>query len=221
MNESCQEFRALWSAWHAGRLDETAAARCASEQARCAACARYDRQMRRLVSNLAALPLPDTPPEVSVAPSTPPARVGRWAVAAGLVVAFTAGVLVASLPWGGTSPAFDVIHADAVHIPAQQVQPVQVAVASPRRISDVEFTIELPEGAELDGYPGQRVVRWKGELAEGRSRLTLPVRATAISDDREIVARIRHANGTRELRVPIDVVPADNHTGAVRGSIRG
>ncbi|MEX1081375.1 MAG: hypothetical protein WD382_00915 [Halofilum sp. (in: g-proteobacteria)] len=148
-------------------------------------------------------------------------RFGHWVAAAGFVVAFTAGALVASLPWGGSSPALDVIRAEAVRIPAQQTQRVQVAVASPRHISDVEFTIELPAGAELEGYPGQRVVRWNGELAEGRSRLTLPVRATAMSDDHEIIARIRHADGTRELRVPIDVIQADNHTGAVRGSVTG
>ncbi len=208
MNEHCEEFRALWSAWQAGELDERTAARCAAERDRCAACARYDRQMRSMLRGLSSLPLPDSPARDCRLPSQPAASPRRSAIAAGFAAAFAAGVLAASLPWSALTSDRDVVRAEAVEIQPQQTQDIQVAVASPRRIRDVEFTIELPNGVELDGYPGQRVVRWNGELSAGRSRLTLPVRVTAPAQPSEIVARIQHADGSRELRVPLDVVNA-------------
>lgn len=208
MNERCEEFRALWSAWHAGQLDPDSAARCSAERDRCTACARYDRQMSSMLRGLSGLPFPDAPPEADRLRLPPAPHRSQWAIAAGFLVAFTAGVLVANLPYGTSEPETNVLRAEVVRIQPSQTQEIQVAVASPHHIPDVEFTIELPDGIELDGYPGQRVVRWNGELAAGRSRLTLPVRATPGAEANEIVARIRHDGGSRELRVPLDVVHA-------------
>lgn len=208
MTSTCSEFRENWGDWQAGALDERSAARQAAERARCPACARYDRQMRKMLSALTELPLPD---------EMPPARLGRpesayraprlagraLATAAMLVVAFSAGWLAASLPLTGTDNTREAVYADAVEIRPTQVQEIQIAFAAQRHIDDVEFTVELPPGVELDGYPGQRVVRWNGRLKPGSSRLTLPVRATGAAGDAELVARIRHDGGGEELHVPL------------------
>ena len=58
---NCERFRHSWTDWHEGWLGEGGA-----EMARhiesCEACARYDRQMRRLLGALSTLPLPDSTP---------------------------------------------------------------------------------------------------------------------------------------------------------------
>lgn len=211
MNKNCEEFRAQWSDWHAGALDEATAEGCANKRAQCGACARYDRQMRRLLNALGTLPFPDEAREVHPrhrAPAPLAARAGRrrsraLATTAAIVIAFGAGLLVANLQPRDPGMESGIVYADAVSIRQQATEDIQIALAAPRRIERVEFTVELPPGVELDGYPGQRVVRWQGQLKPGRSRLTLPVRATNPNADAELIARIRHEDGTRELRVPL------------------
>lgn len=210
MNGRCEEFRALWTEWHEGRLDPETADRCATERARCPSCARYDRQMRELVHALGNLPLPDRPTRLTPRSTRSFASRGRaWATAAAIVVAFGAGILLAPLQTG-QHQNMTVVRAEAVQLQPQETKQIQVAVAAPRSMDEVRFTIELPEGIELEGYPGQRVVGWQGRLSQGRNRLTLPVRLTRHADDGELIARIRHEDGGSELRVPLRTTGASS-----------
>jgi len=206
------EFRANWTEWQAGRLDGETAARMAAQLEASAECRRYDRQMRRLLDGLARLPLPDElPAEPRAAPAPRrSARPALWfAAAAMLVLAFGAGVLTQTLLEGGGGPDGPIV-AEAVEVEPGGVREIQLAVSAPRRLDDVEFVVELPPGVELEGYPGQRVVRWQGRLVEGRSRLTLPLRVGDAAADAALITRIRHAGGERELRVPLRAVEAGN-----------
>lgn len=215
MNSRCEEFRTLWTEWHDGRLDSETAERFAAERTRCPSCARYDRQMRELVHALGELPLPDRQDHLRVRSTKPRAhRTRAWATAAAIVVAFAAGVLLA--PLQTESQGSTVVRAEAVQLQPQHTKQIQVAVAAPRSMDEVRFTIELPDGVELEGYPGQRVVGWQGHLSKGRNRLTLPVRVTRNTADGDLVARIRHAEGGSELRVPLKTTSASS---SVRSSM--
>lgn len=208
MSSRCEEFRTLWTEWHDGRLDPETAERCAMERARCPGCARYDRQMREMVHALGELPLPERREHLRPHSTRPLAHRARaWATAAAIVVAFAAGVLA---PLQTENERAAVIRAEAVQLQPQHTKQIQVAVAAPRSMDEVQFTIELPEGIELEGYPGQRVVGWQGRLSKGRNRLTLPIRVTRNADDGELIARIRHADGGSELRVPLETTGASS-----------
>jgi len=207
---NCEDFRDNWSEWHAGRLDPATAARMAAKQAACANCQRYDRQMRQLVDTLAELPLPDDLPAepALTAPSVERTRRPRspapwwFAAAAAVVVAFGAGVLTHALLNDAPGEPGAMV-AEGVEVEPGAEREIQLAVSSRRSLDAVEFEIELPPDVELEGYPGQRVVRWQGHLAEGRSRLTLPLRIGTTDEDAEVLARIRHVDGEREIRIPL------------------
>lgn len=195
---NCERFRSHWTEWHEGWLEEGAAGMARHRDA-CAACARYDRQMRRLVEELAALPLPGA--EAVSARSARSLVAPRWlALAATLVLGIALGLML-----GDRSGNGDTIVAEPVELGGAAEHRLAIAVQSPRAYERVEFVVELPEGVELDGFPGQRTVRWEGRLAEGRSRLQLPLRITPDAGDGELVTRIVEPNGERRLVVPLDV----------------
>jgi len=56
----------------------------------------------------------------------------------------------------------------------------------------------------MAGYPGQRSVRWTGSLAEGRSRLQLPLQIAPGSEGGRLVTRIVRPDGERRLVVPLE-----------------
>ncbi|MDX1610110.1 MAG: hypothetical protein R3225_08315 [Halofilum sp. (in: g-proteobacteria)] len=193
---NCERFRAYWSDWHDGRLNEGAAAMVTHRNA-CDACARYDRQMRRLLEELGTLPLPAAAP----VPAASPRRVAapRWAaLAATLAVGIALGLLIGERPG---EPA--TIRAEPVVLEGGAEQRIAIAIESRHAYEQVEFVVELPPGVELSGFPGQRNVRWQGSLAEGRSRLQLPLRLTGDGGGGELVTRIVHEAGERRLVVPL------------------
>lgn len=202
---NCERFHSHWTEWHEGWLGD-GAAEMARHRDACAACNRYDRQMRRLVEELAALPLPGAE-TASPKTATAPARTARspaaprWlALAATLVVGIALGLMLGDRSGNGGT-----IVAEPVELGGAAEHRLAIAVQSPRAYDRVEFVVELPEGVELDGFPGQRTVRWEGRLAEGRSRLQLPLRITPDAGDGELVTRIVEPNGERRLVVPLDV----------------
>lgn len=192
---NCEDFRTHWSHWHDdhGEVDDNAMAR---HRETCPDCARYDREMRSLLDALATLPLPGrtTARERRVPMATP-----RWAaLAATLVVGVALGLLLAQRDEPGTP-----FEAAPVHLVSAGEQQIAIAIESAREYDDVEFVVELPEGVEIAGFPEQREVRWMGSLAEGRSRLRLPLRVSEEARGGQLVTRVRHAGGERHLVVPL------------------
>lgn len=191
---NCEEFRNRWSDWYDGH-DEADDVAMARHRNTCPECARHDRQMRSLLDGLATLPLPGEREQ--------PARAGwaapRWAaLAATLVIGIALGLVLAQREGPASTP-----ETTPVELAAAGEQRIAIAVESPRRYDDVEFSVQLPEGVELAGFPGQREVRWTGSLAEGRSRLRLPLHVSSDARGGELVTRIRHAGGERRLVVPL------------------
>ena len=197
---NCAEFREHWSAWHEAWPE------CDPEAMRahwhtCAACAEHDRQMRRLTEALAGLPLQGATGRGAIGQGDVlRGRAPRWsALAATLVLGIAVGLL-----WAHRDDPAATIEATPVTLDSSGEQQISIAVDSSRSYDQVEFLVELPQGVELAGFPGQRSVRWEGQLAEGRSRLRLPLRLTAGTAGGELVARIRYPNGERRLIVPLE-----------------
>lgn len=192
---NCNEFRSQWSTWHDdhGEVDDRAMARHCET---CPDCARYDREMRSLLDGLATLPLPG---QTTARQRRTPMATPRWvALAATLVVGVALGMLLAERDQPGTT-----LEAAPVELASAGEQQIAIAIDSSRDYDEVEFVVELPEGVEIAGFPEQREVRWTGSLAEGRSRLRLPLRVSDEAQGGQLVTRVRHPGGERHLVVPL------------------
>lgn len=197
----CKVFRDNWTEWHEGWL-EAGADEMAAHRHQCRECARFDAQMRALVNGLGQLPLDhEATTPASIASPTRAAAARGVALAATLAVGVAAGVFLSG-PLTSSDPD-QTIAADTVEIESTGVHEVAVAFNSPEALNQVEFSLELPPGVALVGSPGQRTVKWQGRLAEGATRLRLPLRVTRSGELGSVVARVRHPTGERELVIPL------------------
>ena len=117
------------------------------------------------------------------------------AIAAG-VLAWLVGGIVMSTPDVATPEI------PGVAIALERPQEVNFVFASARPLERAMLTIELPDGIELEGFPGQRSVSWETSLAAGKNHLPLRLVATRPVDG-IVVARLEHEQRSKtfELRV--------------------
>lgn len=211
---NCEQFRTQWTEWREGLLED-GADEMARHRESCAACAGYDRQMRRLVTELGHLPLPEgeSATERSAGYSGRSASAPRWvALAATLALGIALGLLL-----GDRGDDGEMIVAEPVALEGAGTQRIAIAIESRRAYEEVDFVVELPAGVELAGHPGRRSVRWTGSLSEGRSRLRLPLQIAPGSEGGRLVTRIVRPDGERRLVVPLE--PVDGIDSAARGTI--
>jgi hypothetical protein len=210
---ACRHFRAQWSRLRFKELDEAELARLRGHLDNCRQCRSYDRQMQAVVDCLkdlgsgqhdldsarAGFLLENAYQRYRMA-----AR-GRQAMAATLLAGFIGGVLFWAAIGGvrneSSYPVFS--HTRTISLPVEGVKNISLAIDSDRALAEVTFTVELPDGVELDGYPGQRRLSWQGPLQEGLNRLTLPLLTHRQAREGVLKARIEYAGGGRELVLPL------------------
>jgi hypothetical protein len=101
-------------------------------------------------------------------------------------------------------------------LPASQaaIPGVTIALAEPRTVNLVfasataldsaTLTVSLPDGIQLDGFPGQREITWETSLQEGRNLLPLTLVAlTPVGG--ELLAHLEHDDRDRTFRLRVDV----------------
>jgi anti-sigma factor RsiW len=121
-------------------------------------------------------------------------RLAGGAVAAGLALWIGFGLLP------GTGPASGTRALSTVTIALHEVSTVQLAFNAEQALSGATLSIRLPAGVEIQGFPGEREVRWKTDLARGVNLLSLPLRAIAAAEG-PLQARIEHGDRSTEIRV--------------------
>ena len=172
---NCLEFRQLLDEHLDGALDSEGDAAGRAHVQACAICARLHAHSHDVQAALSTLPAPV--PDAGFAErlfanvrAIEPALAGshssrRWlgagAVAASLAAALALG---AWLPQPATP-----------QIAAGGLEPVRLVFRSESPVSGVTFELELPEGVELSGYPGQRRLVWRSDLHTGENLLELPL----------------------------------------------
>ena len=117
------------------------------------------------------------------------------AVAAGIVAWFVGGMLL-------STPDAGMPEIPGVAIALEQSHEVNFVFASAQALDGAMLTIELPDGLELEGFPGQRAVSWETSLTAGKNHLPLTLIATRPVDG-VVVARLEHQQRSKtfELRV--------------------
>ncbi|UCE88422.1 MAG: zf-HC2 domain-containing protein [Pseudomonadota bacterium] len=177
----------------------------------CAACDARIKDERELRAALRALPVPpmrrgftDQVFDKVVQASTPRRRslapVFGVAMAAGLAVAL---VVSALLP-NQTGPHMHSVQS----LTLDQVRTVELSMNSQSELEDVTLTIRVPDGVEIEGFPGQREVSWQTRLDAGVNVLALPLVGRHTTHG-ELVALLEHADKRKVLTVPLDVKHPD------------
>jgi hypothetical protein len=210
----CRHFRAHWSRFRFKELEAAESLRLKRHLESCSRCQKYNQQMQAVVDCLKGM-------GQSASNELESARMerllekayqryqtaarGRQTMAATLLAGFIGGALFwAALDEGKQEPAYPVIsHTQTISLPIAGVKNISLAIDSDRVLQAVTFTIELPEGVELDGYPGQRQLSWQGPLHAGLNRLTLPLLTNHQAREGFLKARIEYAGGDRELVLPL------------------
>ncbi|MDE2196854.1 MAG: hypothetical protein KGJ56_06670 [Gammaproteobacteria bacterium] len=100
-------------------------------------------------------------------------RVARgWALAlaATLLLGISIGIVLqwAAAPMGGYQ-----LRTGAILVPADTATVVRIALDAAHPLHHVGFTVNVPQGMQLQGHPGEQQVAWSGELAQGRNVLNL------------------------------------------------
>ncbi len=132
------------------------------------------------------------------------------AIAASLTLALTAQLILPGLqnqPAVATASEPAMAQNEAipgVRIALGQVHKVGLAIKAAMNIEQATFVISLPQGVELSGFPGQRVVRWQGRLKAGKNLLELPVIVNE-GQGGVLEARIEHGQKRSVYRVKMAV----------------
>jgi hypothetical protein len=84
----------------------------------------------------------------------------------------------------------------AVHVALNQPRPVTVTLESPEALVNAVVRIELRGAVALDGYAGQRELRWSTDLDRGINQLTLPVVALDAAGG-QVLVEVTHGDKRR------------------------
>jgi hypothetical protein len=86
----------------------------------------------------------------------------------------------------------------------EEPRTVNLVFASATSLEAATLTVILPDGIELDGFPGQREISWETSLREGKNLLPLTLIALTPTGG-ELLARLEHDNRDRTFRLRVDV----------------
>ena len=133
-------------------------------------------------------------------------RRGFWTgLASGAALAATiAALAVGVLLWdNGSAP----VAIPEVRAALNQPSNVTVALDSPERLANAEVRVELRGGVELEGYAGQRELRWSTDLERGVNQLTLPVVAIDAHGG-QVLVEVTHGQKRRTFLLDVRAVSA-------------
>lgn len=86
----------------------------------------------------------------------------------------------------------------------EEPRTVNLVFASATALDSATLTVTLPDGVELDGFPGQREISWETSLKKGRNLLPLTLVALTPAGG-ELLARLEHDDRDRTFRLRLDI----------------
>jgi len=82
---------------------------------------------------------------------------------------------------------------------------VNMVFNAPNDLTDVTFSVKLPEHMELTPFPGQQYVEWQGDLYAGNNLLALTVIAHHPTQG-EMTAHLKYNGNVKEFKVSLSAV---------------
>lgn len=83
-----------------------------------------------------------------------------------------------------------------------ETRTVNMMLNSPDDFNAVNFSLSLPDGFEISGYPGKKKLDWKVDIKKGSNTLALPLVALATGEG-ELVASIAYVNKFKSFRLRV------------------
>jgi hypothetical protein len=133
-------------------------------------------------------------------------RRGFWTgLASGAALAATIAAAAVGVWLFGTGAEAPVAGPE-VRIALNQRSNVTVTLESPEPLENAEVRVELRGAVELDGYMGQRELRWSTDLDRGGNQLTLPVVAIDASGG-QVLVEVAHGDKRRTFVLDVRATP--------------
>ena len=131
-------------------------------------------------------------------------RRGFWSgVASGAALA--AAIAAVAVGIWLYSPGDDARAVPEVRIALHQRSNVTVTLETPEALANAEVRVELRGALALDGYEGQRELRWSTNLDRGVNQLTLPVVASQASGG-QVLVEVTHGDKRRTFVLDVRAV---------------
>lgn len=121
------------------------------------------------------------------------------AVAAGFALWMIGGFLLNTPDLPATDPAIP-----SITMTLEEPRTINLVFASAEPLATATLTVQLPEGVEMSGFPGQREVTWETSLNAGKNLLPLKLIATSPLGG-EVYATLVHDDRGRTFRLRVDV----------------
>jgi len=86
----------------------------------------------------------------------------------------------------------------------EEPRTINLVFASKEPLDTATLTVMLPQGVEMQGFPGQREVTWQTSLNAGKNLLPLKLIATSPVGG-EVLATLEHDDRGRTFRLRVDV----------------
>jgi hypothetical protein len=123
-------------------------------------------------------------------------RRGFWGgmISGAAIAATVAAVAIGIWLSSGGDPA--PVAVPEVRMALNERHDVTVTLESPERLANAEVRVELRGAVALDGYAGQRELRWSTDLDRGVNQLTLPVVAIDATGG-QVLVEVTHGDKRR------------------------
>ena len=204
----CDRFQEKFDEYLEGALGESELRAAREHFEHCTVCRQKIARAEAMRDALRALPVPapraDFFNAALVRARTPvePRRL-RWPKMTGAALA--AGLAL----WLGFGWLPNVVHSPAQNSPGvtitlHEARTVHLSLNAERDLRLVMLSIQLPEGVEVQGFPGRRELRWHTDLAQGVNLLALPLVGVSVSEG-TLVARLDHGDRHTEYSVQLHV----------------
>jgi len=130
-------------------------------------------------------------------------RRSGWMAGFGTAAA-AALVLWVGVTWMTPAPETSGPEIPGIVMTLESPKTVNLMFASASALGDAQVTLQLPEGVELEGFPGERNIQWMTSLDAGKNLLPLPLIARH-GDGGELVATLEHGERSKTFRIQIDL----------------
>ena len=121
------------------------------------------------------------------------------AIAAGLVLWMMGGFFLTTPDLPLADPTIP-----GIAMTLEEPRTINLVFASAEPLDSATLTVQLPNGIEISGFPGQREVTWQTSLKAGKNLLPLKLIATSPLGG-EVYATLRHDDRSRTFRLQVDV----------------
>jgi hypothetical protein len=133
-------------------------------------------------------------------------RRGFWSgLASGAAIAATVAAAVVGVWVFGTGGDSAPAAVPEVRIALHKRSDVTVTLESPEALANAEVRVQLRGAVALDGYDGQRELKWSTNLDRGTNQLTLPVVASDATGG-QVLVEVTHGDKRRtfvlDVRAP-------------------